>query len=316
MSDGSKLCPSCSKQLDANVDACPFCQSIPGVEQQHDSFTLIQPLEYQFGLSSLGLGELEPTPPSSSTSYAPPTPSQPINPPERVLPVPPPQSLVTKPEPAEVAREVQENPSLLGEDTKYVAEVLPSEESEELFEPSSGGSKFCLTCTRDYDSTYKECPNCKRISKQHSYSLNRARAPQENTFDDRTPKLFDDDADNESDEVKVLVQSPPEAKIGSDDISEYKDFYRRTGGNISIDGSTQIEPLLAALLSGCCFAGIGQVVNGQLAKGVFLMFTCAALAMATGGATSIPVNILLAIDAFRIGGKKKQGKEIEQWEWF
>src|SRR3954466_12040557 len=43
------------------------------------------------------------------------------------------------------------------------------------------------------------------------------------------------------------------------------------------------DPLLMALLSGCCIAGLGQIVLGQIAKGITLLVCNVVLAVITAG---------------------------------
>jgi hypothetical protein len=76
------------------------------------------------------------------------------------------------------------------------------------------------------------------------------------------------------------------------------------------------NPLLMAFLSGCCLAGVGQMVIGQSAKGICLMLLAIVLAFITGGVSSLIVFPLSALDAYLLADKLCNGKTIGPWEFF
>lgn len=47
------------------------------------------------------------------------------------------------------------------------------------------------------------------------------------------------------------------------------------------------DPLLAAFLSGCCFAGLGQIILGQVKKGLLLLGITILVALGTYGIGAI-----------------------------
>jgi|GEM_PF-2629920 len=73
------------------------------------------------------------------------------------------------------------------------------------------------------------------------------------------------------------------------------------------------DPLLMALLSGCCIFWLGQILMGQTTKGIVMLLVTI---------LSIPVGLgivlwpIAAIDAYLIGKKLKEGKPVKQWEFF
>lgn len=86
-------------------------------------------------------------------------------------------------------------------------------------------------------------------------------------------------------------------------------------GNASISKSG-IEPLVAVVLSGCFIPGLGQMLLGQVPKGLLVFVISVILALVTGGATILLTWPLAAIDAFRIAKKIRAGHTVGTWEWF
>lgn len=80
--------------------------------------------------------------------------------------------------------------------------------------------------------------------------------------------------------------------------------------------SPPLEPLLVAILSGCCIAGLGQMVLGQVAKGVLFLLAALTLGIITAGFSVFLTWPLMGIDAFMVAKKLKSGKPVTQWECF
>jgi hypothetical protein len=76
------------------------------------------------------------------------------------------------------------------------------------------------------------------------------------------------------------------------------------------------DPLLMAFLSGCCLAGLGQMVIGQSAKGFSLLFLALIMAFGTGGMSCLLVFPLAGLDAYLLADKLRNGKTVGQWEFF
>ena len=79
------------------------------------------------------------------------------------------------------------------------------------------------------------------------------------------------------------------------------------------------SPGTALLLSLLCVSGIGQLYNGQTAKGVLALFLSVfflAGAMHGGGCLWMIMFPALAIDAYRIAAKKQKGRAVGDWEFF
>jgi TM2 domain-containing membrane protein YozV len=89
-----------------------------------------------------------------------------------------------------------------------------------------------------------------------------------------------------------------------------QDSFRITAANPARD------PLLMAFLSGFCFAGIGQILLGQSAKGACIILLAVVLAFITSGASSLVVLPLAALDAYLLADKLRNGKSIGPWEFF
>ena len=71
-----------------------------------------------------------------------------------------------------------------------------------------------------------------------------------------------------------------------------------------------------AVLSGCCIAGLGQIILGQVAKGIVILLGSMVI-----GALTMGISILVtwpagAVDAYMIAKKLKEGHTVGQWEFF
>lgn len=80
--------------------------------------------------------------------------------------------------------------------------------------------------------------------------------------------------------------------------------------------ASQISPLTAALLSICCPLGLGQFMLGQHAKGATIFVFSVLLGAVTGGVGSFALGVVIAMDAYAIASKLRQGRSVGQWEFF
>ena len=76
------------------------------------------------------------------------------------------------------------------------------------------------------------------------------------------------------------------------------------------------DPVIPALLSGCCMPGVGQMILGQFKKGMCILILNFIAMPFLGGANMFLINPIIAFDAYRIATKKKSGKKVGEWEWF
>jgi len=76
------------------------------------------------------------------------------------------------------------------------------------------------------------------------------------------------------------------------------------------------DPILMAALSGCCIAGLGQVIMGQTTKGVSCVLGAMVLAAVTGGASIIVTWPALGIDAYMVAKRLNSGRPVGKWEFF
>lgn len=75
------------------------------------------------------------------------------------------------------------------------------------------------------------------------------------------------------------------------------------------------SPFLAELLS-CLIVGVGQMYNGQVAKGVVLLIATAIIGSATFGIGYFILWLIAIIDAGKIARKINAGKVVGDWEFF
>ena len=76
------------------------------------------------------------------------------------------------------------------------------------------------------------------------------------------------------------------------------------------------DPVLMALLSGCCIAGLGQMVLGQAVKGVVVLIGAMALGALTAGLSVFVTWPLMGVDAYLVAKKLRSGQPVTEWESF
>lgn len=144
---------------------------------------------------------------------------------------------------------------------------------------------FCQNCGTRLDTDAKFCPNCGQ--------------PVVDSAEPSPPHSAPDDA-------APLPPAPtPTPAVGS----------TSSGGDL-IRNPQVIDPILAGALSGCCLPGLGQIIIGQVVKGLALMALAVVLAVVTGGVGIIPVWIIIGVDAYFIARKLREGQAVAQWEFY
>lgn len=79
------------------------------------------------------------------------------------------------------------------------------------------------------------------------------------------------------------------------------------------------SPIIAMLAGLFCLPGVGQLYNEQIFKGLCLMGLWVSLVtvFAPGGVClAFTMNVLFAIDGYRIAAKRKRGQYVGAWEFF
>lgn len=76
------------------------------------------------------------------------------------------------------------------------------------------------------------------------------------------------------------------------------------------------SPILMALLSAFCLWGVGQMILGQVGKGLFILVGGVVVAVFTGGFLIPAIWAFAAIDAYLIAKKLQAGRAVGPWEWF
>lgn len=82
--------------------------------------------------------------------------------------------------------------------------------------------------------------------------------------------------------------------------------------------ASQMSPSTAVLLTIllCCLPGLPQFMMGQYVKGALLFVLFGAMNVASGFFSTPVVIVLLAMDAYAIASKLRQGRSVGQWEFF
>jgi hypothetical protein len=76
------------------------------------------------------------------------------------------------------------------------------------------------------------------------------------------------------------------------------------------------DPLLMAIASGCCLAGLGQILLGQVTKGIVFLILCLVIGSITGGIAALVLWPVMGIDAYMVAKKLKNGQPVSEWEFF
>lgn len=75
------------------------------------------------------------------------------------------------------------------------------------------------------------------------------------------------------------------------------------------------SPVVATILS-ILLVGLGQMLNGQLIKGLLMLLGGMVLGAITGGIASVVVWVISGIDAYMCANKLKQGQPIGRFSFF
>ena len=76
-----------------------------------------------------------------------------------------------------------------------------------------------------------------------------------------------------------------------------------------------MHPAIPALLS-LLLTGLGQIVNGQVAKGILVFVLSIIFSILTLGFSVYITLPIVIIDAYLIAKKRKEGKKVEKFEFF
>ena len=92
---------------------------------------------------------------------------------------------------------------------------------------------------------------------------------------------------------------------------------RLQGGTISANGpvDTSVNPILMGLVS-FLIVGLGQIIMGQVGKGIAIFVGSIVLGFFTFGISAFITTPLAVVDAVLIAKKKQQGKRVGEWEFF
>jgi TM2 domain-containing membrane protein YozV len=75
-------------------------------------------------------------------------------------------------------------------------------------------------------------------------------------------------------------------------------------------------PPWGAALCSLIIAGLGQMLLGQVAKGVVILLIGIVVGALTAGVGAIIIWIVTAVDAYQIAKKLNSGVLVRKWEWF
>jgi TM2 domain-containing membrane protein YozV len=74
-------------------------------------------------------------------------------------------------------------------------------------------------------------------------------------------------------------------------------------------------PILMAILS-FLIVGLGQIILGQVAKGITMLVCAFIIGFITFGVGALILWVISAVDAYMIADKKQKGRYVGDWEFF
>ena len=84
-----------------------------------------------------------------------------------------------------------------------------------------------------------------------------------------------------------------------------------------VSGGSSASAILGALLNlSMVLTGVGQLMNGQVGKGLLVLTVHWTLALVTCGSSMLVTAFLAALDSWLVGRKLQQGRAVSRWEWF
>lgn len=86
-------------------------------------------------------------------------------------------------------------------------------------------------------------------------------------------------------------------------------------GNSNQQGGSTYSPALMGVAS-FFIPGLGQIIMGQVKKGITLLVADIVLAIISFGLLSLVIMVISVIDAVKIAVKKQNGQQVEEWEFF
>jgi hypothetical protein len=87
----------------------------------------------------------------------------------------------------------------------------------------------------------------------------------------------------------------------------------------AVQGETrEVNSTVHAILS-FLFPGVGQLLNGQVGKGMLLILAAfvavSLMRLPAFGLELLIVRVLIALDAYRIGEKRRNGQKVGEGDW-
>jgi TM2 domain-containing membrane protein YozV len=103
---------------------------------------------------------------------------------------------------------------------------------------------------------------------------------------------------------------------GSDHTGAYDGHYAYDNASGVTPDKLVLQPIVAALLSVFILNGLGQMINGQIGKGLLLLGLQVVLGTITCGISVLPGYIVIGIDAYKCAQALQEGKTIGKWGFF
>ena len=180
------------------------------------------------------------------------------------------------------------------------AETVEKAETTESKETTCNNDKVDLSKERNSINLSKSEPQCEQQIQQNNCNQQQTNYGQQQNFCNRQQNTYCQQQNHYSQPQNFMYGQPD---------------------NLVYPSSLSLEPALAALLS-AVIVGLGQMVNGQLEKGIILMFvgyisvTIVSLLTCGFGLIMFPVLLTVsAIDAYKCAEKLQSGQCIEKYEF-
>jgi hypothetical protein len=209
-------------------------------------------------------------------------------------------------------------PTLVAE--ALVSPPLPKPKSLKKAAPQSCPS--CKTPIAPESAAFSFCVHCGADLPKAGLSLETenkppVRFPQTATAATTIPETETNLANGVRD-TRATVRKIAQVHAGAGQVQAQQVLTSTSNGQVEIEFRREVNPTVHAILS-FLFPGVGQLLNGQVGKGMLLILAAfvavSLMRLPAFGLELLIARVLIALDAYRIGEKRRNGQKIGEGDW-